>query len=321
MSNVTCSIDGCARLAKVRGWCGAHYHRWRNYGDPTGGKRPVRPAPVLNPCSIVECDMPVKCRGWCNAHYCRWRVYGDPLGAPPPKPKFCSINGCQGTLRRGGRGWCSQHYQRWRNHGDPLGGKPGPLVRKAVDFPDGTRLCTKCGERLPIDQFPKDRNGSLGRKARCKLCHCAQIMAKYHADPERRTKSRARYQANIERRREKDRERYRRDKPKRIELANEAAHRRRKRLAASERMDAGISALSLRDRDGSKCYICKKTMDFKPGVRGKYKPRRASIEHLIPIHQGGLHVWENVVLTCLSCNLSRPKKGHDPGGDQLLLIG
>jgi hypothetical protein len=30
----TCSIDGCNRTHKARGWCGTHYLRWRNHGDP-----------------------------------------------------------------------------------------------------------------------------------------------------------------------------------------------------------------------------------------------------------------------------------------------
>lgn len=30
----TCSIEGCNRSAKARGWCSAHYERWRNHGDP-----------------------------------------------------------------------------------------------------------------------------------------------------------------------------------------------------------------------------------------------------------------------------------------------
>lgn len=28
-----CSIQGCGRVAKSRGWCPAHYMRWRKYGD------------------------------------------------------------------------------------------------------------------------------------------------------------------------------------------------------------------------------------------------------------------------------------------------
>lgn len=41
----SCAIQGCARnahrkLGGSRGWCQAHYKRWRRYGDPVGGRAP-----------------------------------------------------------------------------------------------------------------------------------------------------------------------------------------------------------------------------------------------------------------------------------------
>jgi hypothetical protein len=36
-----CSIEGCDELVLARGWCEAHYDRWRRYGDPTAGMRPA----------------------------------------------------------------------------------------------------------------------------------------------------------------------------------------------------------------------------------------------------------------------------------------
>ena len=32
-----CSIAGCGKPTKGRGWCAAHYHRWTRHGDPLGG--------------------------------------------------------------------------------------------------------------------------------------------------------------------------------------------------------------------------------------------------------------------------------------------
>ncbi len=32
-----CSIEGCSKSVFARGWCSAHYRRWKIYGIPTGG--------------------------------------------------------------------------------------------------------------------------------------------------------------------------------------------------------------------------------------------------------------------------------------------
>src|SRR5690606_27836851 len=31
-----CSIPDCGKRVKTRGWCSAHYERWRLHGDPLG---------------------------------------------------------------------------------------------------------------------------------------------------------------------------------------------------------------------------------------------------------------------------------------------
>jgi hypothetical protein len=255
-----------------------------------------------------------------NAKYCGSTCCGRAFrAARAAKRRPCSVGGCENPAVT--RGWCNNHYQRWLKHGDPTAGNKSPAVIKAIDYPDGTRLCTKCDHRLPIEQFAKDGNASGGRRSQCKKCRCAHEKSRYQSDPDWfRQKQAERRRENIELHRMYDNQRYLRDRPKRIALAVESSHRRRKRVAESERVDRGISTLALRKRDGSRCHICKRTMDFKPGKKGEYKPLRASIEHLTPISQGGLHIWENVVLTCLACNLARPKK-NDPGGEQLLLIG
>ena len=37
-----CSVDGCDRPVYARGWCHAHYTRWRKYGDVTYDGRKAR---------------------------------------------------------------------------------------------------------------------------------------------------------------------------------------------------------------------------------------------------------------------------------------
>lgn len=40
MPDRTCSIDGCTKPPKNRGWCGGHYQRWWKYGNPLSGRVP-----------------------------------------------------------------------------------------------------------------------------------------------------------------------------------------------------------------------------------------------------------------------------------------
>lgn len=78
-----CSISGCNKISRSRGWCSAHYHRWRDHGDPLAGgaARPAWPGRKADAiCSVTGCGERYCARGWCHDHYYRWRRNGDPLG-------------------------------------------------------------------------------------------------------------------------------------------------------------------------------------------------------------------------------------------------
>lgn len=81
-----CTIDGCNKPARKRGWCGAHYIRWQRHGDPTGGA-PQR-ARNRGACSVGGCSSPAITRGYCGTHYARVlrtgkeEVSGTPRGEP-----------------------------------------------------------------------------------------------------------------------------------------------------------------------------------------------------------------------------------------------
>jgi hypothetical protein len=71
----TCSIEGCEKWVLARGWCPAHYSRWKKYGDPLG----VAPPRLPRICSVEGCGERVIARNWCGIHYSRWQRHGDPL--------------------------------------------------------------------------------------------------------------------------------------------------------------------------------------------------------------------------------------------------
>lgn len=95
-SQPICSVEGCEKTALARGWCGAHYRRWREHGGPLLGG-PVHQ--YGEKCLIEGCDKHREARGWCDQHYNRWKRTGDPLGLRGPGHKFGSEN----HAWRGGR--------------------------------------------------------------------------------------------------------------------------------------------------------------------------------------------------------------------------
>jgi hypothetical protein len=109
---MTCSVEGCDRIARARGWCKIHWQRWSRTGSTDVRPQRIPPKPQ---CSIEGCDEPVEGHGWCNKHYLRWRRHGDPQTKLVGLGLICSVEDCEAPVLA--RGWCSMHWQRWENHG------------------------------------------------------------------------------------------------------------------------------------------------------------------------------------------------------------
>lgn len=77
-----CSINGCNKPVKSRGWCSAHYERNRKYGEALA---PIRTPRRLNTCIVAGCNKPVKATGLCHAHYSRQANHGTPTGGRIPQ--------------------------------------------------------------------------------------------------------------------------------------------------------------------------------------------------------------------------------------------
>lgn len=74
----------------------------------------------------------------------------------------------------------------------------------------------------------------------------------------------------------------------------------------------------LASRDGNRCQICRRFVDMniKSGPRGS--DNGASIDHIVPVSQGGLTELANLRLTHWGCNRNRGNRG---GNEQLRLVG
>lgn len=97
----------------------------------------------------------------------------------------------------------------------------------------------------------------------------------------------------------------------------EASHKvhdaeRRGRLKKSI-IDTDITLPKLIERDKSICYICGKPTDLNDYkvVNGRKKALKMypTIDHVIPLINGGLHSWDNVKLAHLHCNASKGARG------------
>jgi 5-methylcytosine-specific restriction endonuclease McrA len=75
VSDRLCSINGCERPLSARGWCSAHYWRWRTSGDP--GPAQTRRYRTEG-CSVDGCQAPHFVKGMCKPHYRAVEKHGTP---------------------------------------------------------------------------------------------------------------------------------------------------------------------------------------------------------------------------------------------------
>jgi 5-methylcytosine-specific restriction endonuclease McrA len=73
-----------------------------------------------------------------------------------------------------------------------------------------------------------------------------------------------------------------------------------------------IPALLLFELFNWRCFLCKEPID-----RYRRCPdwRAATIEHIIPISQGGTHTWDNVAPAHYYCNMSKGDLSLEDMGD------
>lgn len=81
--------------------------------------------------------------------------------------------------------------------------------------------------------------------------------------------------------------------------------------------DGPIESIPLREvykRDHGRCYICGRTTDWNDfhivngnKIVGLTYPTR---DHVIALHNGGTHTWDNVRLACMECNSKKGASGQ-----------
>lgn len=238
----------------------------------------MRPKPTI-PCAVANCGRAAIARGLCPHHYFRLRSYGDPLGTPTP-----------------------------RKRKDPTTDRHCPgcaLVLPAAAFVGWYRKCRDCLNAARRRGYPRERTKRLENAKRYAEANRERVLAykKAYQQQNRQAlgvKAKAWVDANREKRRAIARN-YNRRHPDKMA---EGRHSRRARMKGA-RVEV-VSMDVLYARDGGICQICK-----RPVAREK-----ASMDHIIPIVDGGAHALWNVQLAHLTCNLRR-NRGYIPAQTRL----
>lgn len=86
---MTCSVPHCRRGAICRGWCKAHYSRWRKTGDVQADK-PLAPRDTQDTCNGPGCSRWARTRGLCRPHYMQqWRgLELTPIQEKPQRRRY-----------------------------------------------------------------------------------------------------------------------------------------------------------------------------------------------------------------------------------------
>jgi hypothetical protein len=108
----TCTVQGCDRQHKARGYCQTHYMQIKR-GVPITETIKSRVSVKPDVCVEEGCHEPVKAKGLCKMHYQRLLRHGYTRNPGRTKPfGVCSESGCED--RAVALGKCHRHYAHGR---------------------------------------------------------------------------------------------------------------------------------------------------------------------------------------------------------------
>ena len=216
--------------------------------------------------------------------------------------RICAVPDCESQARA--RGWCMKHYKRWYKHGDPTHvaeWSPPPQNRPrsfgcTVGDCDGRHFAKGfCSTHYQQDYHQRTNDQRLAYLRQYYRDNKAAIQAyllEYRAKNREAIQehSRAWYMAHREDQLEYRRQ-YRAENLERILELN------RKRRA----LEKGVKVRDFTPKQweevkaewGQVCAYCG-------------KPRKLTVDHVVPLSKGGNHTKSNIVPACRSCN---SKKG------------
>lgn len=265
-----CSVDGCERVSRAKRYagspCDGHHKRGPNDDGSPLRSKAPNGSQAGARCSVDGCDRPRIAQGWCALHRERFIRTGSTDGGYRIKPHDGRHCVVDDCQTPAVSADLCQTHYARRRRGSAAR-TAAPAVRKAVL------------KRQPLDHTDGTRT--------CVECGTRLPVGDYPLSKYGRLGHGACCRTC--------REHY------------SSGHKQRRRAALSARSaDLGISARSLRERDGDNCCYCGRLMRFdRPAPQSEW----ATIEHLVPVSKGGSHTWDNVRLACKGCNSRQGNRG------------
>ena len=309
-----CSVEGCANPVIARGWCRAHYQRWwkRNRED-------------VEVCLIEDCEEPASSRGWCIKHYNRWWRTGSPdivrhrhdgNRIDRSERKTCETCGQQFTAKAGiGREqWKAQRFC----------GLSCANSARAQDQSHRRKSFRQSLSQQLVAAASWEAHRRRQDRADIKSAASMLVPAvdRLHAGPVCRSSARPRQRQFVQG--------WCSDCGESFVVirgwwhgstrCSDCTHRYWKmgdHRGRARRYGVEYQAFSrehIFERDGWRCQLC--GVKVVRCVRGKINQRGATLDHIVPLSQGGGHTEDNVQCACWGCNVT---KGAGAANDQLRL--
>lgn len=247
-------------------------------------------------CSASDCERPASVRGICATHYQRMRKYGS-LDLPE---RHCTECGVLVSSSDGGRKRCDPCGIEYARKRQSEWHKQNPKPRKAREV----RSCVLCGAPTPPStrgRLKCDRCAQESVATRCGESGCdrparaRKMCAMHYKRAARAAGVIVDQQVWDERRR--------------------ANYARRRALKKGSEVGDPFTNTEIFERDRWRCHLCRRKVKSETLWPD---PLSASLDHLVPLSEGGAHSRENVALAHLQCNV---RKGNRAAGEQLALIG
>lgn len=300
MTNRTCCTPDCGNDVLARGMCRRHYMAWRE-SNPDKVRRYLS---TDGECSVSECEELRSAKGMCRRHYNQWSYSKKPRLVP--EVGVCRRCGQEFSRKERfatSRVYCSSECQKEAK----AASSRESYQRRKREIGEARRSATRSKLAGIIKECPYcSAKFSPERSSSQKFCSKA-CGANYHRDSSARICEatdcdrpvRAREMCSMHYRRwarQTGRERPESWSQERYERWKRRQDRKR------ETQVEPIRNLDVFERDGWRCGICDDLIDRSLVWPD---PLCVTLDHIIPLSEGGTHTWDNVQAAHARCNIQK----------------